>query len=235
MIERALDALAATTLPADQAALAADIELLTSQREALLDMPQRLASFGQGSSRTRIHGDFHLGQVLVASSDAYLIDFEGEPAQPLERRRRKMSPLRDVAGLLRSFDYAAASVAQPSSEPGAANNTAAVPVVAARRDALLARFRELASKSFLDAYREVSDGAPNPWVNGQTLNALLDLFLLEKAAYEVLYEAANRPTWLSISVGGLATIVRRLLSLEPVPAMPGAAAEPMTAGDVHGS
>ncbi|CAN5200123.1 maltose alpha-D-glucosyltransferase [soil metagenome] len=234
LLERALDELARQ--PAGSpAALTADIELLTSHRDALLALPARLAAFGVGSARIRIHGDFHLGQILVASSDAYLIDFEGEPAQPLERRRRKTSPLRDVAGLLRSFDYAAAAILQPTSEAGAAASTAAVvPVIQERRVALLARFRELASRSFLDAYSQVSDHAEHPWVNAQTLHALLDLFLVEKAAYEVLYETANRPTWLGIPVGGLATIARRLLKLDAsfndVAAM--ATAEPVT-GDAR--
>jgi maltose alpha-D-glucosyltransferase/alpha-amylase len=150
-------------------------------------LPQ-LAKSGIGALLTRIHGDFHLGQVLVAETDAYIIDFEGEPAKPLEIRRAKSSPLRDVAGLLRSLDYAAASADVHQS------------------------FVTSMSAEFLKAYRHVARAATRRWVvNDDQESNLLDLFLLEKSAYEICYEASNRPTWLAIPLSGFAGIVRRVL------------------------
>ena len=83
---------------------------LLSMRGTLVARIRRLAKSGVGTLLTRIHGDFHLGQVLVASGDAYIIDFEGEPAASIAERRAKSSPLRDVAGLLRSIDYIGATL-----------------------------------------------------------------------------------------------------------------------------
>ena len=134
---------------------------------------------------TRIHGDFHLGQVLVASADAYIIDFEGEPARPLEERRRKASPLRDVAGLLRSIDYAAATDDR-SQELVASRLSPGRP--AAAGDAAARRGGE-------GLPRWLSRGR-RPACRTWAASALLDFFLVEKAAYEVGYEAANRPAWL---------------------------------------
>ena len=142
---------------------------------------------------TRIHGDFHLGQVLVASGDIYIIDFEGEPGRPLAERRAKASPLRDVAGLLRSFDYAAAATLDPKRITGAQ-------VPHEQRAEFVRRLRDGAKRAFLDAYRESGAGAENA--------DLLDFFLIEKAAYELAYEAANRPAWLPIPIEGLADLVR---------------------------
>ena len=147
---------------------------------------------------TRVHGDFHLGQVLVVSGDAYIIDFEGEPGLPLEQRRAKTSPLTDVAGLLRSLDYAAGSIIDPK-------NLVAARLDAASRDTFIRRLRTGAERAFLQAYREGVKDLPD-----FSVDALLDFFLLQKAAYEIGYEAANRPTWLSIPLLGLARLADRL-------------------------
>ncbi len=178
---------------------------LLEHAEALSQAAGRLARQGQGALNTRVHGDFHLGQALVVQGDAYIIDFEGEPARTMEQRRAKSCALRDVAGLLRSFDYAAAAAA-----PG---RVAASEPATERRQAILQQFRERASASFLDAYGAVLAAAEPRWVTPEAEPALLDLFLLEKAAYEIKYEAANRPTWIGIPLGGLYRIAERLLSL----------------------
>jgi maltose alpha-D-glucosyltransferase/alpha-amylase len=162
----------------------------------------RLAKAGAGTLKTRIHGDFHLGQVLVSSSDAYIIDFEGEPARPLGERRAKSSPLRDVAGLLRSFDYAVA-VASGRAEGPAQR--------APGKAEVLDRFAANASQAFLAAYQAVDAESPRRWPTEASEADLLDLFLIEKAAYEICYEAANRPAWISVPLHGLARIAARIV------------------------
>jgi len=158
------------------------------------------------ATQTRVHGDFHLGQVLVTPGDATLIDFEGEPAKTMEQRRAKSSPLRDVAGLLRSFDYAAAT-AMAFRVPGSGQATE-------RQGALVEAFRRSAGEAFLAAYREVLHASPAPWVLPRAEAALLDLFLLEKAAYEIRYEAANRPAWIGIPLAGAARVASRLVRMK---------------------
>ncbi len=178
---------------------------LLQQSDALERAVRDLARQGVGSLRTRIHGDFHLGQVLVVQNDAYIIDFEGEPARPLHQRRMKSSGLRDVAGILRSFDYAtAAADAAPAT-------SALSPQAAERHTVLLDQFRDQAERVFLEAYRTTLEAAANPWVQPPAEAPLLDLFLIEKAAYEVRYEVANRPAWLRIPLRGLHDIAARLL------------------------
>src|SRR6185437_3872261 len=157
----------------------------------------------QGMLKTRVHGDFHLGQVLVSSGDAYIIDFEGEPARPLDERRAKTSPLRDVAGLLRSFDYAVAVASGRAQGPLHASPGQAT---------VLDRFAHDASEAFLTAYRAGHAESPQQWVSEAMEPALLDLFLLEKAAYEICYEVANRPAWLGIPVYGLVRIAARVIA-----------------------
>jgi len=196
-LEAALAALAGVTSWSDPQAAA-----LADRRAALLDAVDRLAAAAPGALKTRIHGDFHLGQVLVSSGDAYIIDFEGEPARPLAERRAKTSPLRDVAGLLRSFEYAAA--AARAEGPAQAD--------ARGRPAILDRFAEDVGNAFLAAYRAGHMASEHRWVSEESETALLDLFLMEKAAYEICYEAANRPAWLGIPLGGLARIADRTIA-----------------------
>ena len=204
----ALDILAARSewpQPSDQV----QASYLLKHRAALLKAVKTLAQRGIGSLRTRIHGDFHLGQVLVAQGDVFIIDFEGEPARPLAERRAKTSPLKDVAGQLRSFDYAAAMAlnsAANASGTGAADNESE-----RRRIALTTRFREQSEAVFLEAYRAATRDIGHAWSDDGAEAALIDLFTLEKAAYEVRYEAANRPTWIGVPLRGLATIAEHLL------------------------
>ena len=161
---------------------------LRAQRDELIDSIRALDHAGS-AIKTRIHGDFHLGQVLVSSGDAIIVDFEGEPHAPLAQRRAKTSPLRDVAGLLRSLHYAAASV-------GARDDTRLTPAMREARDALLNRFLRASQSTFLDAYKttlgidDIDEG-------------LLTLFVIEKAAYELCYELANRPDWAHVPLRGL--------------------------------
>ncbi len=183
-------------------------EEVLSGGDALLGAARALARRAEGALRTRVHGDFHLGQVLVVQGDAFLIDFEGEPARTMEQRRARSSPLRDVAGLLRSFEYAAATAATSrTAESGRAGEA---------RAALVEAFRTGSARAFLAAYREVLHASTHPWVSESAEREVLDLFLLEKAAYEVRYEAANRPTWIGIPLAGLAAIAARLSGGSPV-------------------
>ncbi len=169
-----------------------------------------------GALRTRIHGDFHLGQVLVAQGDAYLIDFEGEPARALEERRQKSSPLRDVAGLI-AFTVLCERRGAVHDRKARRRQTAD------RKRALFERFRAQARKRSCanTARRWRIRRQPIAGARSRTVAALLDLFLIEKAAYEIRYEAANRPTWLGLPLRGLASLASRLLGDTGAPLAPG--------------
>jgi maltose alpha-D-glucosyltransferase/alpha-amylase len=164
-------------------------------RERLAAMVSVLARSGLGATMTRIHGDLHLGQVLVANGDVFIIDFEGEPAKPVAQRRAKNHRLRDVAGMLRSFDYAAAVMKRKSLASQAH-------VGDASRDAFLQTFVERATQCFLAGYHEAF-----PSQDAERDQNLLRLFLIEKAAYEVAYEAANRPGWIDVPLHGLTQLL----------------------------
>jgi maltose alpha-D-glucosyltransferase/alpha-amylase len=179
-------------------------ELLISRESELLELLPSLARAGLGSLCMRIHGDLDLAQVLVVSGDAYFIDFEGEPARPLAQRRAKSSPLRDVAGMLRSFDYLAAS---GFASGGAGQSDA----TQARKQTIVERFHQVSKQSFISAYVQATQSLPHHWSSPEDWQRLLELFLLEKAAYEIGYEAANRPSWLGVPLRGLAALAARVL------------------------
>ncbi len=142
----------------------------------------------------RHHGDYHLGQVLVAQNDVYVIDLEGEPLRSLKERRAKADPVRDVAGMVRSFDYAAGTALQRSLERGLGHRETVEKIAFGWRDA--------AQELFLKTYAETLAACGHwPATIDETL-ARLDLFLLEKVLYEVSYEAGNRPAWVGIPVKG---------------------------------
>src|SRR6202162_995399 len=179
------------------------VEVLREARARVLRLPERLAPAALGSLATRIHGDLHLGQALVAQGDVFFIDFEGEPARLLSERRALSSPLRDVAGMLRSFDYAAATIIGAG---GAGQDETAL----ARKRSIVERFRQSSGKAFLAAYQEASAPIAHRWASAQSARELLNLFLLEKAAYEICYEAANRPALLNVPLRGLAQLISHL-------------------------
>ncbi|MCJ1887002.1 maltose alpha-D-glucosyltransferase [Pseudomonas sp. LA21] len=181
------------------------LDVLLEKRQALLMAIGNLARLAEGGVMIRVHGDLHLGQVLVVQGDAYLIDFEGEPNRPLAERRRRHSPLKDVTGVLRSFDYAAAMAlrnAQAADGP---------PATQSARAELAQRYRHESRDAFLAAYRLAAADLPHEWHGRDGEGAALALFSLEKAAYEVLYEAGHRPDWLDVPLQGLFELARHLL------------------------
>jgi maltose alpha-D-glucosyltransferase / alpha-amylase len=166
-----------------------------AQRSQILERIEGCAADTALGLKTRIHGDYHLGQVLVTRNDFVIIDFEGEPGHSLEQRRAKNSALRDVAGMLRSFGYV-----QESALRSVAHNE-----TDAARLAPLSRAWELAARTaFLEAYAAAA-GEAKLYGSGslQTGRGLLGLFELEKALYELRYELGNRPAWAGIPLQGI--------------------------------
>ena len=166
--------------------------ILAARDEILTRIGTCIASEPKGT-KIRIHGDYHLGQVLLTRNDFVLIDFEGEPGHSLEERRSKQSPLRDVAGMLRSFSYV-----EHSALKGVAHDDVELAKLAPFAQAWAVEVRA----AFLDAYDAAARGASlydalTPGIG------LLGLFELEKALYELRYEIGNRPAWAGIPLQGI--------------------------------
>jgi maltose alpha-D-glucosyltransferase/alpha-amylase len=177
-----------------------DLKALADARGTFRRRLDRLAKMAPSGARSRIHGDYHLGQVLIAQNDVAIIDFEGEPGRGLDERRGKSSPLRDVAGMLRSFDYAAAIALARHSE--------AFDTGGERAAARAGQWRRETTDAFLAAYREHVADAPTMPADEALTSALLDLFLLQKGIYEIGYELGNRPAWLRIPVRGVLDLLK---------------------------
>jgi maltose alpha-D-glucosyltransferase/alpha-amylase len=180
-------------------ALEADAKALHQRKRECLALMDRLFEGPIDALKTRIHGDLHLGQVLLAQTDWYVIDFEGEPAKDLSSRRSKHSPLRDIAGMLRSFDYAARAALQRT-----AITVGSVPDAQVER---ALAWRDETTTTFLAAYREIAAESPSYPKDEAQAQRLLTLFLIEKACYELRYEAANRPDWLGIPIKGVSEML----------------------------
>ena len=177
-----------------------DAAAVLSQRGALLS---RLTETNIGTptgKRIRIHGDYHLGQVLRADGDFVLLDFEGEPARPLEERRRKQCPLKDVAGMLRSFSYAAwfaldRAVQQKPENAGSLRAWGEL-------------WQNSVCSAFLASYREFISLQSGLLPEPAQAESLLQLYLLEKALYELVYELNNRPNWVRVPLAGILSVLR---------------------------
>jgi trehalose synthase-fused probable maltokinase len=175
---------------------------LIARQEEILRGYDRVLGNPIRAMRTRIHGDYHLGQVLCTGSDFVIIDFEGEPARPLSERRTKRSPLQDVAGMLRSFHYAAFSFRLASPDGATADEIKSRDVRSWAEG-----WYACVSERFLNAYFENVVGAAFIPPDHDELFSLLRLHLLEKAVYELGYELNNRPAWVAIPLEGISQLL----------------------------
>jgi maltose alpha-D-glucosyltransferase/alpha-amylase len=179
--------------PAANAALGLADDVLPRVRE--------LTSGRTSAMRIRTHGDFHSGQVLWTGKDVVIIDFEGEPGRPLSERRHKRSALSDVAGMLRSFHYAAYGTLLNPHVGGTVR-----PEDVARLEPWAAFWYRWVAATFLAAYLEEASGQPFLPANGADLESMLEVSILQKTLYEMAYELNNRPDWVSIPLRGLLDI-----------------------------
>jgi maltose alpha-D-glucosyltransferase/alpha-amylase len=186
--------LLAERLPQLPAATSAAAQRLLEHRWTILSRIDALAASHASGVRIRCHGDYHLAQVLLTNNDFVIIDFEGEPTRPLAERRKKHSPLRDVASMLRSFNYA---------------RSAAVMRVSAERPEDLPKLEPLAGQwerevreAFLRGYEDAAAGGAL-FPSFAAARPMLELFELEKALYELRYELSNRPDWVGVPLAGL--------------------------------
>jgi maltose alpha-D-glucosyltransferase/alpha-amylase len=178
----------------------------TQARQVLAQAPRLLAELDAlpaarpGSVRIRCHGDYHLGQILRVDDDFVILDFEGEPTRPLDARRRKDTPIKDVVGMLRSFDYATYAALFERTSDNRANFERLAPWARL----WVAR----ASAAFLDAYRAEAGGEEFVPADSDAFGLLLRSFTLDKVLYELWYELNNRPDWVRIPIQGILALAR---------------------------
>ncbi|MBK9360050.1 MAG: maltose alpha-D-glucosyltransferase [Rubrivivax sp.] len=191
-------------LDAQRAAWSAPLAELADQvlraKPALLARADRVEQAAAVGLKTRVHGDLHLGQVLICRDDFFIIDFEGEPQRSFEERRAKQSALRDVAGMLRSFDYARHTALHQVGQ-GAGDVERLAPKAR--------RWERRVRSAFLDTYRQVVTAGglyADPGAGFDAALPLLALFELEKALYELRYEIGNRPDWIAVPLAGIAAL-----------------------------
>ncbi|HLN14502.1 MAG TPA: maltose alpha-D-glucosyltransferase, partial [bacterium] len=191
------------TLPDDAQSPA---EQVLGAEGALLARFRAVVGAKLSGMRIRVHGDYHLGQVLYTGKDFVIIDFEGEPARTLTERRLKRSALRDVAGMLRSFHYAAHAAVRDQAARGVVS---AHPDARAALEARLGIWRRWVCAAFLRGYLVETDGAAFLPQTRADMRVLLDVHLLEKAVYELRYELNNRPDWVRIPLLGILELLSR--------------------------
>jgi maltose alpha-D-glucosyltransferase/alpha-amylase len=181
--------------------LKAGSQELLRQQDLIIESMRAIVRGKLAARKIRIHGDYHLGQVLYTGKDFIIIDFEGEPARTLTERRLKRSPLRDVAGMIRSFHYAAYLTLHKEAS------------VRTPEKASLEKWADLwyrcVSGAFLKTYFDVMEGSGLIPQSREELEIMLKAFLLDKAVYEIGYELNNRPQWVWIPIRGIRQLLEK--------------------------
>ena len=171
------------------------------QSGSLKDVAERMISgiSVTGLKKIRIHGDYHLGQILKWKNAFYIIDFEGEPIRPIEERRKKQSPMKDLAGIIRSMDYLVSHVIM---ETGFKR-------IIDEKNQLMDQVRKNIIESYKNAFKSYGRILP---VKNDMFNLILDLYMLDKSSYELLYEINNRPSWIGIPLNSVMNILESVRS-----------------------
>ena len=174
-------------------------------KDLILDFIDQVLTRPLSSFRTRIHGDYHLGQILATENDLVIIDFEGEPESSITDRKIKHSPLKDVAGMIRSYHYAVSAKLFNSQQ------TSEIDTIVLQRAA--DRWYKLIKDTYLEEYLSMF-GSPHPlFKDANEINYLLLFHLLEKAIYELGYEVNYRPSWVKIPLKGIVEVIREIEKL----------------------
>jgi maltose alpha-D-glucosyltransferase/alpha-amylase len=176
-----------------------NVECILEDEQKILTAFKRIYQKKINAMKIRIHGDFHLGQALFTGKDFILLDFEGEPARSYSERRLKRSPLRDVAGMLRSFHYAAYASLMQNDHFTAKDKERLWPFAE--------QWYEYTSELYIHTYLDIVNGSEFIPKDQKDLKMLLETYTLEKAIYELNYELNNRPEWIMIPLRGIQSII----------------------------